>query len=96
MPRLNEARRNELEAFWRAHLEGWPASHLNQREYFDPAWPAAEAVWQLAGEVGRRRSGLTGGCCIVEVEALAIWPAIWLTGKRGHLDRVSSHGAGHA
>ena len=33
MPRLNEARRNELEAFWRAHLEGWAASELNQREY---------------------------------------------------------------
>ncbi|MEE4144752.1 MAG: transposase [Halieaceae bacterium] len=33
MPRLNEAKRNELEAFWRAHLEGWAASELNQREY---------------------------------------------------------------
>jgi transposase len=33
MARLNEAKRNELEAFWRAHLEGWRDSTLNQREY---------------------------------------------------------------
>ncbi len=25
--------RTELESFWRAHLEGWRRSDLNQREY---------------------------------------------------------------
>ena len=33
MPRMKSAKRAELEAFWRAHLEGWVASDLNQREY---------------------------------------------------------------
>ena len=33
MPRLSEEKRNELEAFWRAHIEGWRDSTLNQREY---------------------------------------------------------------
>ena len=33
MPRLSEEKRNELEAFWRAHIEGWRDSALNQREY---------------------------------------------------------------
>lgn len=33
MPRLNEQKRNELEAFWRAHIQGWSDSTLNQREY---------------------------------------------------------------
>lgn len=32
---LSEARRNELEAFWRAHIRGWRESTLNQREYCD-------------------------------------------------------------
>lgn len=33
MPRMKDAKRAELEAFWRSHLEGWAASNLNQREY---------------------------------------------------------------
>ncbi|MHC0055644.1 IS66-like element accessory protein TnpA [Actibacterium sp. D379-3] len=33
MARLSEAKRNELEAFWRAHIQGWRDSTLNQREY---------------------------------------------------------------
>ncbi len=33
MPRLKAAKRSELESFWRAHLEGWRRSELNQREY---------------------------------------------------------------
>jgi transposase len=33
MPRLGEEKHNELEAFWRAHIEGWRDSALNQREY---------------------------------------------------------------
>ena len=33
MPRLREQRRNELEVFWRAHIQGWRESSLNQREY---------------------------------------------------------------
>lgn len=33
MPRIGEVKRNELEAFWRAHLQGWRNSTLNQREY---------------------------------------------------------------
>jgi transposase-like protein len=33
MPRLAAAKRFELEAFWRRHLEGWRRSDLNQREY---------------------------------------------------------------
>ena len=33
MPRMKAARRSELEAFWRAQLEGWRRSALNQREY---------------------------------------------------------------
>ena len=33
MPRLAAAKYSELEAFWRAHLDGWRRSHLNQREY---------------------------------------------------------------
>ncbi len=33
MPRLTAAKRWELEAFWRRHLEGWRRSVLNQREY---------------------------------------------------------------
>jgi len=33
MSRLREEKRNELEAFWRAHLQGWRDSTLNQREY---------------------------------------------------------------
>jgi transposase len=33
MPRLAVAMYSELEAFWRAHLDGWRRSHLNQREY---------------------------------------------------------------
>jgi len=30
---VTETNRAELEAFWRAHLNGWAASDLNQREY---------------------------------------------------------------
>jgi hypothetical protein len=30
---MKETKRAELEAFWLAHLEGWAASDLNQREY---------------------------------------------------------------
>ena len=33
MPRLSEEKRNELEAFWRKHIQGWADSALNQREY---------------------------------------------------------------
>jgi hypothetical protein len=33
MPRLSEEKRNELEAFWRAQIQGWRDSTLNQREY---------------------------------------------------------------
>ena len=33
MPRLKAGKRLELESFWRAHLEGWRRSDLNQREY---------------------------------------------------------------
>ena len=33
MPRVSETKRNELEAFWRAHVRGWRDSTLNQREY---------------------------------------------------------------
>lgn len=33
MPKLSDTKRAELEAFWRAHLDGWAASDLNQREY---------------------------------------------------------------
>ena len=33
MPRLKATKRSELEAFWRAHLDGWRGSELNQREY---------------------------------------------------------------
>lgn len=33
MPRIKAAKRTELESFWRAHLEGWRRSDLNQREY---------------------------------------------------------------
>jgi len=33
MPRLSAAKSAELAAFWRAHLEGWRRSELNQREY---------------------------------------------------------------
>lgn len=33
MPRLKAGKRSELEAFWRAHLDGWRRSDLNQREY---------------------------------------------------------------
>ena len=35
MPRITAARRTELELFWRAHLDGWRRSDLNQREYCD-------------------------------------------------------------
>jgi transposase-like protein len=30
---MKAAKRTELESFWRAHLEGWRRSDLNQREY---------------------------------------------------------------
>ncbi len=33
MPRMKAAKRSELELFWRAHLDGWRRSDLNQREY---------------------------------------------------------------
>lgn len=33
MPRMTSSKRAELEAFWRAHLDGWRRSDLNQREY---------------------------------------------------------------
>ena len=33
MPRMKPAKRMELEAFWRAHVDGWRQSSLNQREY---------------------------------------------------------------
>ncbi len=33
MPRVKAARRAELKSFWRAHLQGWRRSDLNQREY---------------------------------------------------------------
>ncbi len=33
MPRMKAAKRLELESFWRAHLDGWRRSDLNQREY---------------------------------------------------------------
>ncbi len=33
MPRLTASKSLELEAFWRAHLDGWRRNDLNQREY---------------------------------------------------------------
>ncbi len=33
MPRMTAGKRSELESFWRAHLDGWRRSDLNQREY---------------------------------------------------------------
>ncbi len=33
MPRMMAGNRSELESFWRAHLDGWRRSDLNQREY---------------------------------------------------------------
>ncbi len=33
VPRMTAGKRSELESFWRAHLEGWRRSDLNQREY---------------------------------------------------------------
>ncbi len=33
MPRMTTAKRSELESFWRAHLDGWRRSDLNQQEY---------------------------------------------------------------
>ncbi len=33
MPRMTAGNRSELESFWRAHLDGWRRSDLNQREY---------------------------------------------------------------
>ena len=33
MPRMTAGKPTELELFWRAHLEGWRHSELNQREY---------------------------------------------------------------
>ncbi len=35
MPRMTARKRSELESFWRAHLDGWRRSDLNQREYCD-------------------------------------------------------------
>ncbi len=33
MPRMKASKRSELGSFWRAHLDGWRRSDLNQREY---------------------------------------------------------------
>ncbi len=33
MPRMTASKNLELESFWRAHLDGWRRSNLNQREY---------------------------------------------------------------
>jgi len=33
VPRMTTAKSLELESFWRAHLDGWRRSDLNQREY---------------------------------------------------------------
>ncbi len=33
MPRMTAGKRSELESFWRAHLDGWRRSDLNQQEY---------------------------------------------------------------
>ncbi len=33
MPRMTAGKRSELESFWRAHLDDWRRSDLNQREY---------------------------------------------------------------
>ncbi len=33
MPRMAAGKRSELESFWRAHLDGWRRSELNQRQY---------------------------------------------------------------
>lgn len=33
MSRVSKEKRNELEAFWRMHIQGWADSTLNQREY---------------------------------------------------------------
>ncbi len=33
MPRITAGKRTELKSFWRAHLDGWRRSDLNQREY---------------------------------------------------------------
>lgn len=35
MSRVSKEKRNELEAFWRMHIQGWADSTLNQREYCD-------------------------------------------------------------
>ena len=35
VPRLKASKSLELESFWRAHLDGWRCSDLNQREYCD-------------------------------------------------------------
>ena len=33
VPRMTASKNLELESFWRAHLDGWRRSNLNQREY---------------------------------------------------------------
>jgi len=33
VPRVTAGKRSELESFWRAHLNDWRRSELNQREY---------------------------------------------------------------
>ena len=38
MARVSAEKRNELEAFWRAHIHGWRDSKLNQREYCEAHW----------------------------------------------------------
>ena len=71
MARLTAAKRAELESFWRAHLEGWRRSDLNQREYCAAHglplkrfgnWRAALRHEETAGEkklLYRRGGGLS-------------------------------------
>ena len=53
MARLTAAKRSELESFWRAHLDGWRRSDLNQREYCEQPRPIGGLV-----QLGNGRSGL--------------------------------------
>ena len=68
MARLSAEKRNELEAFWRAHIQGWSDSSLNQREYCEVHglplkrfgnWRAKlrDEVPPVAGKLLYRRSG---------------------------------------
>lgn len=70
MSRVSEERHNELEAFWRAHIQGWSDSPLNQREYCEAHglplkrfgnWRAKlrGEVPRVAGKLLYRRGGVS-------------------------------------